>query len=83
VTSERGASSDAFPSVQNWRIMSQTTDPRVGSTVGGYRIESLIGRGGMSVVYLAEHIRLVRITWVEALPAAVFLAGPPAGSETV
>jgi serine/threonine protein kinase len=33
---------------------------RIGATVGGYRIESLIGRGGMSVVYLAEHVRLGR-----------------------
>jgi serine/threonine-protein kinase len=40
--------------------VSQTTDPRLGTTVGGYRIESLIGRGGMSVVYLAEHLRLER-----------------------
>jgi serine/threonine-protein kinase len=29
-------------------------DPRVGTTLAGYHIESLIGRGGMSVVYLAE-----------------------------
>src|SRR5947208_4636816 len=35
-------------------------DPRVGTEVAGYRIESLIGRGGMGVVYLAEHLRLKR-----------------------
>ena len=35
-------------------------DPRIGSTLAGYRIERLIGRGGMSVVYLAEQIRLKR-----------------------
>jgi DNA-binding beta-propeller fold protein YncE len=35
-------------------------DPRIGTEVAGYRIESLIGRGGMSVVYLAEHLRLGR-----------------------
>src|SRR5204863_35542 len=31
-----------------------TTDPRIGTELAGYRIESLLGRGGMSVVYLAE-----------------------------
>jgi len=36
------------------------TDPLIGSTVAGYRIESRIGRGGMSRVYCAEHLRLGR-----------------------
>ncbi len=31
-----------------------STDPRIGTELAGYRIESLLGRGGMSVVYLAE-----------------------------
>ena len=38
--------------------MSETT--RIGTVLAGYRIESLLGRGGMSVVYLAEHMRLGR-----------------------
>src|SRR5689334_1061864 len=39
---------------------SVATDSRVGTEIAGYRIESLIGRGGMSVVYLAHHDRLDR-----------------------
>src|SRR3954468_3813705 len=35
-----------------------TQDP--GSEIAGYRIESLIGRGGMAVVYRAEDLRLGR-----------------------
>jgi YVTN family beta-propeller protein len=36
------------------------TDLGPGTAVGGYRIVSLIGRGGMGVVYLAEHVALDR-----------------------
>src|SRR6266581_4532612 len=32
----------------------------IGSVIGNYAIESLIGRGGMGVVYQAEHLRLKR-----------------------
>src|SRR5262245_21910549 len=35
-------------------------DTRVGTELAGYRIDRVIGRGGMSVVYLAEHVRLGR-----------------------
>ena len=35
-------------------------DLRLGAEVAGHRLERVIGRGGMSVVYLAEHLRLGR-----------------------
>jgi serine/threonine-protein kinase len=38
----------------------QQPDPRPGDVVAGYRVESRIGRGGMGVVYLAEHQTLRR-----------------------
>ena len=40
--------------------MQVSDDPRVGTKLAGYRIESLLGFGGTSVVYLAEDLRLKR-----------------------
>ncbi|MGH2594836.1 MAG: protein kinase domain-containing protein, partial [Actinomycetota bacterium] len=42
---------------------------RIGTELAGYRIESVIGRGGMGMVYLAEHIRLSRRVALKVLPS--------------
>ena len=49
--------------------MQVSDDPRVGSELAGYRIESLLGWGGMSVVYLAEDLRLRRKVALKLLAA--------------
>jgi serine/threonine-protein kinase len=38
----------------------QPEDPRVGTSIAGYKVEERIGRGGMGHVYLAEHLTLKR-----------------------
>jgi WD40 repeat protein/tRNA A-37 threonylcarbamoyl transferase component Bud32 len=45
-------------------------DPRVGTELAGYRIESLLGWGGMSVVYVAEDLRLKRRVALKLLAAS-------------
>jgi hypothetical protein len=45
--------------------------PRVGTTFAGYRIERVLGRGGMSVVYLAEHPRLKNAVALKLLAPAL------------
>jgi predicted Ser/Thr protein kinase/tetratricopeptide (TPR) repeat protein len=42
---------------------------RIGSEIAGYRIVELLGRGGMSVVYRAEHVRLGRPAALKLLTA--------------
>jgi serine/threonine protein kinase len=49
-------------------------DGRIGTELGGYRIVEPLGRGGTSVVYRAEHVRLER-------PAAIKLLTPGFGES--
>jgi len=41
--------------------------PHIGSEFAGYRLESLLGHGGMSIVYRAEHIQLGRTVALKLL----------------
>ncbi len=41
--------------------------PRVGTDFAGYQVQGIVGRGGMSVVYQAEHPRLARVVALKVL----------------
>jgi predicted Ser/Thr protein kinase len=47
------------------------TRPLVGTVFAGYRVERVLGRGGMSVVYLAEHPRLKNMVALKLLAPAL------------
>ena len=53
------------------RVSESKPDPFVGRTVDGYRIDELIGRGGMGEVYLATQLSLNRPVALKVLPHAL------------
>jgi serine/threonine-protein kinase len=59
---------------QALQLVAMAADRRIGTVLGGYRIVEPLGRGGTSVVYRAEHVRLGR-------PAALKLLVPGLGDS--
>src|SRR5262245_42829374 len=49
----------------------EDNEPPVGRRIGPYQIVSLLGQGGMGIVYLSEDIRLERKVALKVLPAAL------------
>jgi serine/threonine protein kinase len=50
-----------------WHDSQGDEDPRVGTVVAGHRIESVVGRGGMGVVYRATELALERAVALKVL----------------
>ena len=55
------------PPCYNSRMSSVSWIPRIGAEFAGYRLEELIGHGGMSIVYRAQHLRLERTVALKLL----------------
>ncbi len=53
------------------RLSESVPDPLLGRTIDGYRIEEIIGRGGMGIVYRAMQLSLARPVAIKVLPEEV------------
>jgi hypothetical protein len=53
------------------QLVPMALDRRIGTEVAGYRILEPLGRGGTSVVYRAEHVRLGRAAALKLLTASL------------
>src|SRR5712691_3786136 len=53
------------------QLVPMASDRRIGTELGGYRLGEPLGRGGTSVVYRAEHVRLGRQAALKLLAPAL------------
>jgi serine/threonine-protein kinase len=59
------------PGPSGGRLAAADPGSLVGTTVAGYWIEAVVGKGGMGVVYRAEHVRLKRTVALKLLAPAL------------